>query len=58
MMNYIMIEEYQILKKIIDQYGFPGLVAFWLMFRTDKKIDKLADLHKEMIDSCKKRDRE
>lgn len=58
MMKYIMIEEYQILKKIIDQYGFAGLVAVWHMLRTDKKLDKLADLHREMIENCKKKDRE
>jgi hypothetical protein len=29
--------------EIIKQVGFPAAVAFWFMFRTDRRLDKLTE---------------
>ena len=32
----------EVVNEIIKQDGFPIVVALWFMFRTDKRLDKIA----------------
>jgi hypothetical protein len=34
---------------VLERVGFPIVVACFLLFRTDKRLDKIIDLHQEML---------
>lgn len=34
---------------VLEKVGFPIVVACWLLFRTDKKLDKIVELHQQML---------
>lgn len=41
--------------QLINQVGFPVVVAVWFMFRTDKKLDKVVSLQNKILDLIERR---
>ena len=37
--------------KVIQQVGFPIFVAIWLLYRTDKKLEKMTDVLQKVADN-------
>lgn len=45
-----MMDNLRLVKKILDDFGFPVLFCLWLMFRLDTRIEKILDLQHKMLD--------
>lgn len=48
-------ENYAFLKEILERLGFPIVVSLWLLFRTDKKLDKIIEINQELVTALLKK---